>query len=63
MMLDPTDWTSRSAETISKLARARGLDPAHQVITYCLVGISASLALFALYVAGYRNLARYDACL
>jgi thiosulfate/3-mercaptopyruvate sulfurtransferase len=60
-MLDPTDWTYRSAETISELARARGLEPAHQVITYCGVGISASLALFALYLAGYRNLALYDA--
>ncbi len=44
-----------------KLARTRGIEPTHRVITYCGVGISASLGLFALHLAGYRNLALYDA--
>ncbi len=52
-MLDPTDWTFRSAESIGELAGALGLEPGQQIITYCGVGISASLALFALYLAGY----------
>ncbi len=60
-MLDPTDWTYRSPETIRDLARAMGLEPEHRVITYCGVGISASLGLFGLYLAGYRHLALYDA--
>jgi thiosulfate/3-mercaptopyruvate sulfurtransferase len=60
-MLDPTAWTYRPPETIRDLARATGLEPEHQIITYCGVGISASLALFALYLAGYRHLALYDA--
>ncbi|GAC1568195.1 MAG: sulfurtransferase [Ktedonobacteraceae bacterium] len=60
-MLDPDDWTYRPAETIREQARAVGLEPEQQIITYCGVGISASLALFALYLAGYRQLALYDA--
>jgi thiosulfate/3-mercaptopyruvate sulfurtransferase len=60
-MLDPTAWTYRPPETIRDLARATDLEPEHQIITYCGVGISASLALFALYLAGYRHLALYDA--
>ncbi|HEY6406424.1 MAG TPA: rhodanese-like domain-containing protein [Ktedonobacteraceae bacterium] len=51
----------RSPETIWDLARAVGLEPEHRVITYCGVGISASLGLFALHLAGYRHLALYDA--
>jgi len=43
----------RSSETLPELARAIGLEPEQHIITYCGVGISASLALFALYLAGY----------
>jgi thiosulfate/3-mercaptopyruvate sulfurtransferase len=60
-LLDPTDWTYRSPERIYQLAQALGLAPDQPVITYCGVGISASLALFGLYLAGYRQLALYDA--
>jgi thiosulfate/3-mercaptopyruvate sulfurtransferase len=42
-------------------AEAAGLDPGQRVITYCGVGISGSLGLFALYLAGFRDLALYDA--
>jgi thiosulfate/3-mercaptopyruvate sulfurtransferase len=42
-------------------AEAAGLVPDQRVITYCGVGISGSLGLFALYLAGFRNLALYDA--
>jgi len=59
--LNAIDWTFRDPEALHELARTRGIDPAHRVITYCGVGISASLGLFALHLAGYRNLALYDA--
>jgi thiosulfate/3-mercaptopyruvate sulfurtransferase len=42
-------------------AYEKGIRPKQRVITYCGVGISASQGLFALYLAGYRNLALYDA--
>jgi 3-mercaptopyruvate sulfurtransferase SseA len=59
--LNAGDWTFRDPEALRALARTRGIEPTHRVITYCGVGISASLGLFALYLAGYRNLALYDA--
>jgi thiosulfate/3-mercaptopyruvate sulfurtransferase len=59
--LDPHDWTYLPPERLRERAQAAGLDPERRVITYCGVGISASLGLFALYLAGFRNLALYDA--
>ncbi|HLW02989.1 MAG TPA: sulfurtransferase [Ktedonobacterales bacterium] len=59
--LNPSDWTFRDPAAIHALASARGLEPTHHIITYCGVGISASLGLFALHLAGYRHLALYDA--
>ena len=59
--LNTVDWTFRDKAALRELARTRGIDPAYRVITYCGVGISASLALFALHLAGYRHLALYDA--
>jgi thiosulfate/3-mercaptopyruvate sulfurtransferase len=41
--------------------RKAGIEPEQRIITYCGVGISASLGLFALYLAGFRNRALYDA--
>ena len=60
-LLNPADWTYLSPESIRSLATRAGLDPGQRVITYCGVGISASLGLFALHLAGYRNVALYDA--
>ncbi len=51
--LTPADLRAR-AELI-------GLQPEQRVITYCGVGISGSLGLFALHLAGFKNLALYDA--
>lgn len=60
--LDPeASWTFRSPERLRQLALAAGIEPDRRVITYCGVGISASLTLFALHLAGYRDLALYDA--
>jgi len=59
--LDPAEWTYLAPEALRGKAEAVGLQPEQRVITYCGVGISASLGLFALYLAGYRHLALYDA--
>jgi thiosulfate/3-mercaptopyruvate sulfurtransferase len=58
--LDPTTWTYLPAEALRARAEAAGLKRGQRVIAYCGVGISASLGLFSLYLAGYRNLAVYD---
>ena len=42
------------------MAEAAGVEPEQRVILYCGVGISASLGLFALHLAGYHDLALYD---
>jgi thiosulfate/3-mercaptopyruvate sulfurtransferase len=59
--LNPTDWTYLPPESIRSLVTGTGLEPGQRVITYCGVGISASLGFFALHLAGYRNVALYDA--
>jgi thiosulfate/3-mercaptopyruvate sulfurtransferase len=59
--LDPSDWTFLSPQVLRERALAAGIRPEQRVITYCGVGISASLGLFALHLAGYNNLALYDA--
>ena len=59
--LDPNTWTYLSPKALQGRAQAAGIRPEQRVITYCGVGISASLGLFSLYLAGYRNLALYDA--
>jgi thiosulfate/3-mercaptopyruvate sulfurtransferase len=58
--LDPTTWTYLPPEVLRARVEAAGVRPAQHFITYCGVGISASLGLFSLYLAGYRNLALYD---
>jgi thiosulfate/3-mercaptopyruvate sulfurtransferase len=60
-LLNPIDWTYLPPESIRSLAGGAGLELGQRVITYCGVGISASQGLFALYLAGYRNVALYDA--
>ena len=60
-LLNPADWTYLPPESIRSLAEGAGLEPGQRVITYCGVGISASLGLFALHLAGYHNVALYDA--
>jgi len=59
--LDSTTWTYLPPAVLAQRASAAGLRPDQRLITYCGVGISASLGLFALHLAGYRNLALYDA--
>lgn len=58
---DPQNWTLLDPETLADRARAAGLEPDQRIILYCGVGISASLGMFALHLAGYPDLALYDA--
>ncbi len=59
--LDPATWRYRPPEMLRKLAQKAGLEEDKRLICYCGVGSSASMSLFALYLAGFRNLALYDA--
>ncbi len=59
--LDQQKWTYLSGPLIRQKAEDAGLYPEQRIITYCGVGISASLGLFGLYLAGYKDLALYDA--
>jgi thiosulfate/3-mercaptopyruvate sulfurtransferase len=60
--LDPAQhWKYLTPAAIRAQAEAAGITPDRRVITYCGVGISASLGLFALHLAGYPDLALYDA--
>ncbi len=59
--LDPATWTYLPPQALAARAQAAGVRPDQRVITYCGVGISASLGLFALHLARYPNLALYDA--
>jgi thiosulfate/3-mercaptopyruvate sulfurtransferase len=59
--LDPESWTFLDGQELSSRAASEGIQPGQRVIAYCGVGISASLSLFALHLAGYTDLALYDA--
>ena len=59
--LNPADWTYLPVAELQEKAAAAGLEASQRIITYCGVGISASLGLFSLYLAGFRNLGLYDA--
>ncbi|MEW5985352.1 MAG: sulfurtransferase [Chloroflexota bacterium] len=59
--LNPADWTYLSPAALRERFVAAGVRLEQRVITYCGVGISGSLGLFALHLAGYSNLALYDA--
>lgn len=59
--LNQLDWTYLPPDEIRSKSEAVGLTPEKRIITYCGVGISASLGLFGLHLAGYKDLALYDA--
>lgn len=48
-------------QTLRERAVSAGVRPEQRVIAYCGAGIAASQSLFSLYLAGYKNLALYDA--
>ncbi|MDX1522278.1 MAG: sulfurtransferase [Anaerolineae bacterium] len=60
--LDPIDhWRYLPPPRLKARALSAGVKPERRVITYCGAGIVASQSLFALHLAGYPNLALYDA--
>jgi thiosulfate/3-mercaptopyruvate sulfurtransferase len=59
--LDPADWTFLAPEALRERALQAGINPEDRIVLYCGVGISASLGLLALHLAGFRDLALYDA--
>jgi thiosulfate/3-mercaptopyruvate sulfurtransferase len=58
-LLDPTAKTFKSAGELKAIYEAHGILPTEQVIAYCLVGMRASVDLFALHLLGYENLRNY----
>jgi thiosulfate/3-mercaptopyruvate sulfurtransferase len=59
-LLDHKTWSYLTPQKILEQTQALGLDPEKRVITYCGCGVSASLGLFALRLAGFKDLALYD---
>jgi thiosulfate/3-mercaptopyruvate sulfurtransferase len=60
-LLEPGRLTFKSADDLERIYRSRGILPSHEVIAYCLVGMRASLDLFALRLIGYDKLRNYYA--
>jgi thiosulfate/3-mercaptopyruvate sulfurtransferase len=58
-LLDLPQRTFKSADELKKIYESRGILPSHEVITYCQVGMRASVDLFALHLIGYDKLRNY----
>lgn len=53
------DRTFKPADQLEKLFKDRGILPSDEVITYCQVGMRASVDLFVLHLLGYNKLRNY----
>jgi thiosulfate/3-mercaptopyruvate sulfurtransferase len=62
-VVDPATQRYRPVEEIHALLGAAGAEPQERMITYCGGGIAASSTAFAALMAGYRDVAVYDASL
>jgi thiosulfate/3-mercaptopyruvate sulfurtransferase len=58
-LLDAKRRTFKSAEELKEIYESRGIVPSQEVIAYCLVGMRASVDLFALHLIGYEKLRNY----
>jgi thiosulfate/3-mercaptopyruvate sulfurtransferase len=58
-LLDPTAKTFKSAEELKAIYESYGIGRSQQIIAYCLVGMRASVDLFALHLLGYEQLRNY----
>jgi thiosulfate/3-mercaptopyruvate sulfurtransferase len=58
-LLDPTAKTFKPADELKSIYESHGILPTQQVIAYCLVGMRASVDLFALHLLGYQHLKNY----
>ena len=57
--LDPVTKAFKPADQLEKLFKDRGIAPSDEVITYCQVGMRASVDLFVLHLLGYNKLRNY----
>ena len=62
-IVDPSTQKYLPLEEIRQRFTAAGVEPGERMITYCGGGIAASSAAFAATMAGYLNIAVYDASL
>lgn len=62
-IIDPRTQLYHPIEEIRRRFQAAGAKPGERLITYCGGGIAASSAAFAAAMAGYTNVAVYDASL
>ena len=58
-LLDARQGTFKPADQLQSIFKAAGVTPNDIVIAYCLVGMRASVDLFALHLIGYDNLRNY----
>ena len=58
-LLDAKLRTFKSADELTQIYESRGIVPSQEVIAYCLVGMRASVDLFALHLIGYDKLRNY----
>ncbi|MGH8187456.1 MAG: sulfurtransferase [Steroidobacteraceae bacterium] len=58
-LLDPTTKAFKPAAELDRLFTERRLTPSDEIITYCQVGMRASVDLFALHLMGYDKLRNY----
>lgn len=58
-LLDPTTKAFKPAGDLEQIFKARQLAPSDEIITYCQVGMRASVDLFALHLMGYDKLRNY----
>jgi thiosulfate/3-mercaptopyruvate sulfurtransferase len=57
--LDPKTKAFKTAAELDRMFKERGLAPSDEIITYCQVGMRASVDLFALHLMGYDKLRNY----
>src|SRR5262245_33822731 len=58
-LLDAKQRTFKSADELKQIYESRGIMPSQEIIAYCLVGMRASVDLFALHLLGYDKLRNY----
>jgi thiosulfate/3-mercaptopyruvate sulfurtransferase len=58
-LLDPETKAFKPADDLERLFQEKGLAPSDEVITYCQIGMRASVDLFALHLMGYDKLRNY----
>jgi thiosulfate/3-mercaptopyruvate sulfurtransferase len=58
-LLDPTTKAFKPAAELGRMFKERGLLPSDEIITYCQIGMRASVDLFALHLMGYDKLRNY----